>query len=332
MNSPLTSSPLVQTNSVEETERLFARELTDTRILKTEDPKCFGVNMNSFAVGKCTLSFIEYNAAFEADNGVIGNRDSTIFGFARSGSASASFSGERVLVHQNAVVFSNGAAVRQKRSAGSGEVLLKCSTQALVARLQSALDRSISNELKFKHAVPLDHGVGAHARSSLTYIMDSLVANQALLDNPLIVADFENLMLNAILSTPHNYSEELLAPGSRTNAPAIVSRAEEFIEASANLPIKMADVLAHTGASQKALLANFRKYRGYSPSQFLANTRLKLAHQRLSNPSETDSVTSIAYASGLSHLSRFAAAYQKRYGLRPSDTLKRASGKETPPQ
>ena len=90
-------------------------------------------------------------------------------------------------------------------------------------------------------------------------------------------------------------------------------------------PISIADVLAHTACSRKSLFDNFRKHRGYTPGEFLAGERLALAHGRLSDPVESDSVTSIAYASGFSHMGRFSEVYRKRYGVLPSETLKRAS-------
>ena len=92
----------------------------------------------------------------------------------------------------------------------------------------------------------------------------------------------------------------------------------------ADAPLSIADVLSHTGCSRKALFENFRRHRGYTPGEFLARERLALAHERLSEPFESDSVTSIAYASGFSHLGRFSEIYRKRYGVLPSQTLKRA--------
>lgn len=205
---------------------------------------------------------------------------------------------------------------------------MKCPVQDVQTKIQTLLDRTISGELRFGQGLSLNQGVGAHARSTIYYLFDSLNAEPSLLDNPLIAANFEELLLGIILSMPNNYSEELLAPGGRKlKAPSIVVRAEEFMEASAELPITIADVLAHTGGSRKAMLANFRKYRGYTPSEFLTNARLKLAHQNLCNPSPTDTVTSIAYSYGFSHLGRFARLYRERYGVSPSESLRQSEGK-----
>ena len=193
--------------------------------------------------------------------------------------------------------------------------------------MQTLLDRTLSKELRFGAGVELNCGIGAHARSTLFYIVGALDADPSLLSNQLIKANFEELILGIILSMPNNYSEELLSPGGKTKAPAIVGRAEEFMEASAELPITIEDVLAHTGGSRKALFSNFRKYRGYTPSHFLTDIRLKLAHQNLNDALPTDTVTSIAHGFGFSHLGRFAALYRERYGVSPSDSLKQSKYK-----
>ena len=186
------------------------------------------------------------------------------------------------------------------------------------------MDRSLSDDLIFERNVATNEAIGAHARSTLFNVLNNLDENPSLLNNPLIAANYENLLLGTLLSLPSNYSQELLAPGEKPSVPSTVSRAEEYMASNADSPISIADVLAHTGCSRKSLFENFRKYRGYTPGEFLANERLTHAHERLSEPSESDSVTSIAYESGFSHLGRFSEVYRKRYGVRPSETLKRA--------
>jgi AraC-like DNA-binding protein len=324
MNAPLSFSPIAATSSVEEAEHLFQAELADSRLLNAGCGDRFGVEMNGLLIGNTALSLVSHHGNYDVDNGVIDGRGFPIFGFGYGQASSVSFDDQQLDFHKNAVIFTNGAKVKQSRTAGSYEVLVKCPVKEVEARIQTLLDRTITGELLFGKGAALDHGIGAHAKSALSYILASLNGDPSLVNNPLIVANFEEVMLSIILSMPSNYSEELLAPGGRLKAPSIVVQAEEFMEASADLPITIVDVLAHTGGSRKALLANFRKYRGYSPSEFLTKARLKLAHQDLSNPSPTDTVTSIACSSGFSHLGRFSGIYRERYGVSPSETLRQA--------
>jgi AraC-like DNA-binding protein len=280
--------------------------------------------MNGVLIGSTSLSFIRHLSNYEIDCGDVDGDGEIIFGFGCGQPSITSFNGQSFNVIDHASVITKHSNVTHKRFGGSCEVVLKCSAELLEKRLQAFLGRSLANDLVFERNVAMDEGIGAHARSTLFYVMNSLDQNPALLDNPLIAASYENLLLGTILSLPSNYSEALLDPGKKSSVPAAVSRAEEYMASNADSPISIADVLSHTGCSRKSLFENFRKYRGYTPGEFLANERLMQAHERLSEPSESDSVTSIAYESGFSHLGRFSEVYRKRYGVRPSETLKRA--------
>ena len=222
----------------------------------------------------------------------------------------------------DAAIITRKSSLKHTRRTGSREFALHCTVANVEKRLQASLDRTITKDICFASSAKLDQGAGAHGTSTLQYIIASLDSNPTLLDNELIAANFEDLILGVILASPHSYSEELLRPGKNLAVPAKVRRAEEYMEANAYLPITLTDVISHVGCSRKAFYSNFRRFREYSPQQYLTSRRLKLAHERLSNPASTDTVTSIAYDSGFSHMGRFSAAYRKRYGVKPSDTMR----------
>jgi transcriptional regulator GlxA family with amidase domain len=132
------------------------------------------------------------------------------------------------------------------------------------------------------------------------------------------------MLLGAILALPSNYSDMLRGERQIQAAPRLVRQAEQFLEAHARKPITISDVVAECGCSRRTLFNAFRQHRGYTPMQFLAETRLKVARYALLGSSPTDTVASIAAACGFSHLGRFAEAYCKRFGEKPSDTMRQA--------
>jgi len=190
--------------------------------------------------------------------------------------------------------------------------------------LQSLLDRHLSRKLVLAHNIEMRNPIGIHARSTISYIMNSLDVNPELLTSPLVAANFEDLLLGVILSLPGNYSDELSNPKKLSAAPSIVTRAEAFMESRAHTPIAMSEVFTHVGASRNTLFNSFRKFRVYTPGEFLTTTRLRLAHQQLLSPAYGDSVTSIAHSFGFSHMGRFSQIYRKRYGKKPSETMRMA--------
>ena len=107
-------------------------------------------------------------------------------------------------------------------------------------------------------------------------------------------------------------------------APGRVRRAEEYMRAFYHEPISIADLAAIGHCSESALFQAFKDVRGFTPMQFLQEIRLEGARWRLQNPDPTTSVTSVVNDCGFRQPGRFSVSYRKRFGERPSDTLRKA--------
>ena len=324
MNLPLSFSPIATTASTEETEALFREQFVSSQIMEAAQEHAFGVEMNGVRVGSCLLAFIHHKSDYKIDCGEIENESSILFGYGGGAASSTSFNGKGVELNNHGVIVTRHSNVTHRRKADSHEFVLKCSSDVVESRLQSALDRHTSRKLVFDETVPMQTSTGAHARATMSYIMTSLDSNPELLTNPVVVSNLEELLLGVFLSLPSNYSPQLENPGEYSTAPGLVTRAESFIQENAHLPLTMPDLLAHAGCSRSALFKNFRKFRGYTPWEFLTSQRLSLVRSRLLNAGEGDSVTAIAGEMGFAHMGRFSLSYRKRYGEKPSDTLKRS--------
>ena len=135
----------------------------------------------------------------------------------------------------------------------------------------------------------------------------------------------ETLLMNMILQQlPHNYSDRMSRPASRA-APFYVKRVEEFIRLHAPEAIRLKDMVAVSGVSARTLFKGFRQFRGMGPMAYLKMVRLEHVHAELGTERTGragKSVTAIANAWGFEHLGNFAMDYKKRYGVRPSETLR----------
>jgi transcriptional regulator GlxA family with amidase domain len=103
-----------------------------------------------------------------------------------------------------------------------------------------------------------------------------------------------------------------------------VRRAEEYIETHWNQPITIANLAVATAASARSIFYHFKNSRGVSPMSFLKQVRLDHAKRMLERSGVDHSVTQIAVDCGFGNLGHFAGDYFKRFGERPSDTLKRS--------
>lgn len=135
----------------------------------------------------------------------------------------------------------------------------------------------------------------------------------------------EGLVIDLLLTTqPHTYSDEL-ERGTSSSSPYYVRRAEEYMRTYPGDDITLRSLAGVAGVSERSLLAGFRKSRGVSPMAMLRDIRLTGVHATLSCPSGRETtVTDTAFTWGFTHLGCFSAAYRRKYGERPSETLAEA--------
>ncbi len=142
-------------------------------------------------------------------------------------------------------------------------------------------------------------------------------------DDPERVAELEEALMTALLTCcKHNYSLRF-QPQTGARLPRHVKLVEDYILENAEKPISMKDLEGITEVSARSIHHAFRRFRGYSPKALLQAVRLDRAHQSLLTADPGERVMTIAASCGFAHLGRFSAAYKKRFGELPSQTLGR---------
>jgi AraC-like DNA-binding protein len=102
-----------------------------------------------------------------------------------------------------------------------------------------------------------------------------------------------------------------------------VRRALEIMRARSDEPISIVELAGELGVGVRSLQLAFQSVLGEAPRDRLTRIRLERARARLLAGGPRDEVTTIALDCGFTHLSRFAGAYLRTYGERPSETLSR---------
>ena len=103
-----------------------------------------------------------------------------------------------------------------------------------------------------------------------------------------------------------------------------VRQAEELMHAQSDDPLSILEIAQTLGVSLRSLQLAFNDvYDGLSPRAALNHIRLDKARQRLMAAKGEGQVTTVALECGFFHLSRFAGAYSRAFGERPSQTLAR---------
>lgn len=155
-----------------------------------------------------------------------------------------------------------------------------------------------------------------------------LIANseqtiRSLQDHELAAVSMEKLLI-ALLLAGQPWSDAPLM-GDRSIAPHSVRKAEALMEARAGEPLRLGDIAAAVGVPARTLQDGFRRFRDYTPMQFLTAVRLERARRDLLAADDKTLVVRVAMEWGFLHLGRFAQAYRQRFGESPSATLRRAT-------
>jgi AraC family ethanolamine operon transcriptional activator len=112
-------------------------------------------------------------------------------------------------------------------------------------------------------------------------------------------------------------------PEPRSVRRAAVRRALEYVRAS-TARITTLELTHRTEVSRRTLEYGFRELLGVTPAQYLRLHRLNGVHRDLADADPRSStVTNLALRWGFRHPGRFAAQYQRLFGVLPSETLRK---------
>ena len=203
------------------------------------------------------------------------------------------------------------------------------SDEALRNFLASEFNLPITRSISFaKHPVFINHDF----RFLLDYIeWFSNRADQDVISmfnsNSHLSGHLHDLLMGLLVSTfDNNYRELYYSQDTKSAAPVYVRLAEEYMRDNASKAMTVNDIAGKVGVAMRTLHKGFQRYRNYSVSEFLRNERLSLARRELATARQRNlSVTDVAYSCGFLHLSKFAVSYQKKYGEKPSDTLRKGN-------
>jgi AraC-like DNA-binding protein len=319
---PLSRFSIINTNRVEEAEFKLSQTLTNLQIKRINDRRSFQLEMNAFNLGSSSLVYNQFGVNTKIEIGP--DIDYTLFVIGRGVPCTIYVDREPVVVSpQKAAILTRGRKVQIERPKNSEAIVLRASMSDIWHHFVELTARHHRGSLIFDRSVDLIKGPGAMLKRHINCLIDELEHNDQVVKNPVLRKSYDHKLLTALLSLPHNKRETLLEDRRRQVAPGIVRRAEEYIRAHSKEAISIIDLLRICGCSRRVLFSAFRNARGYTPMEFLTEQRLQRVREILLKPHPQASVADIAVDCGFRHLGRFSQFYWKRFGERPSDTLRK---------
>lgn len=223
----------------------------------------------------------------------------------------------------HSVILSGDASFTMSSSADYERLNLSIDKTALTRLLTSITGEPIRSALTVD-PTPESTPAADTLRDHVIFLTRQISTAQ--LPPPLLLAEFEQALMVMFLHTnKHNYSH-LLERKPADIASRQVRQAEAYIEANWNRPMNLEALAAETGVSIRSLFEAFRRTRGYSPAEFLRQTRLHHARRMLHRPESATTVTHVAFACGYGDIGRFRRDYLGTFGEEPSQTLAGSKG------
>jgi AraC-like DNA-binding protein len=172
---------------------------------------------------------------------------------------------------------------------------------------------------------PVTTAAGVRLRRAIEHLDRDVLADPAVLDNPLLVATASRYLAACVLDAfPNTALTDPTAADRRDARPSTVRRAVAYIEAHADTDISPADIAAAAHVTVRALQHAFRRHLDTTPMAYLRAVRLAGARRDLlaADPSDGTTVTAVATRWGFAHQGRFGATYRRAYGESPGRTLR----------
>jgi AraC-like DNA-binding protein len=315
------------TTDREVAERETAKLLSPHRLeLAGGDPH-LNASVRFATLGSASLYFMKYNSAVTIDR-PSQNEYMTIL---------APLNGTIYARHQkkdfvarpaeSMVVLSGGDNVHMEWSHDCSVVSLRADSAELRAALHNLAPDADDRAPRFEAAV-----LAPHARKAIggvielmAGIFDSYESIDAI-PSRLSRCLREQALNTILLGVPHTRMFDIFSPKMPISR-RVVREAVDIIEADVMADFTVGDVAKRVGVGMRALEVGFQRELHCTPRSYMQRIRMERAHQDLveADARSGATVTEIAQRWGFAHTGRFAAGYARRFGVAPSQTLRRSA-------
>jgi AraC-like DNA-binding protein len=225
--------------------------------------------------------------------------------------------------HSSAVYLPGGGEFTGRWPVGYRALCVRIDLPAVETALARLLGDRTSGRVTFDPVMNTRDGHGRSWADLLFSVNRQLSLQGGLLSQPLVAAPLAESMLNGfVLAASHSHAEALAGPVVAAR-PASVRTAIDLIESDPQAPLTLTLLATRCGVGPRTLQKGFQQHLGMSPMEYVRDGRLRRAHEELraADPSAA-SVADVARRWGFTHLGRFAAAHEAKYGQKPLRALR----------
>ena len=318
---PLSKYTLLETDSVEAVRDAMTRAYCRHQVYVIHGQSKLAARHSQATLSALSLNYLTYGMEIIISASEL--PDFFLLDFPLSGRCSYRVGArEFVCAAGRGCVVSPGLSLRSTWCSDTELIAVKVPRAVLERHLTDALERPLTEPLRFEPEFDCSSGARASLRALVEFLVTELDRYDALRHSPLWCAQMERAMALGLLSAQrHNYTEALEAKITDAG-PRYLSRAEAFIRANLANEIDIAAIASAAGVPERTLFAAYRKHKGLAPMAHYRALRLQAARDNLAHPQSQDTVASIACRWGFYHLGHFSRDYYRRFGEKPSETLR----------
>lgn len=224
---------------------------------------------------------------------------------------------------RNGVLFSPTEPFTVRWSPEATQYAVKLPRRSIEGQLGKLINRPVERPIRFDLGFDLTSPMGRSLLSAVAFLRQELARSGGISTQPLARDQLESLVLTQILLTiPNSYTDLLRSPVHPIPRSKI-HRAIELIEQNPDAGLSLAELASAAGVTARALQRGFKEVVGMSPTAYVRAVQLDRVHTELIEGSGTVSITEVAMRWGFLHLGRFAQQYRERFGVSPSETVRR---------
>ncbi|MEE2997817.1 MAG: AraC family transcriptional regulator [Pseudomonadota bacterium] len=319
---PLSGSVFLETSDAELARREMSKILAPHAMTPADNSHSFLARHHHARLGGMSVNFIQYSpgASISAD---LSRRFYLIHHVLGGECRLGSEIGGRVLTAGDIAVINPTEPFSLKTTADCGQIVIKLESTVLNDAAHKRFSIPADPPIRFDAAIQSAQGASvARIINLICKEADTSRSDGVGPKTEVLLAEL--FVVTLIESLPHNHSAIIASKGSESGiAPWYVKRVEEFLELHAGRDIRIRDMTAIAGVSERTLYNGFRVWRATSPKSYLKAVRLdRVRTELLGLKAKSRSVSEIAREAGFRHMGNFARDYGKRFGERPSDTLR----------
>jgi AraC-like DNA-binding protein len=201
---------------------------------------------------------------------------------------------------------------------------VKVDRTVLERELDATLDRQLPSPLPLGASFAIGEGPGRTWAALVRLLHTELSALPGLLGRPQMARRWRDLVVSGLALTVETpYSAEPVGSGS-ARRPRTVKRTLDAMHAQPGRAFTAAELAEIAGVGIRVLQESFRRHVGMPPLTYLRRLRLDGVHSELTRGDPRQiKVSEVANRWGFTHLGRFAGIYRARFGVTPSETLRR---------